>query len=138
MNYFDKDVFDDFKFEEDEQNTEEQICKVETELEIKFAEEYKNILKLYNGGSGEIGEYYIDLWSLEDIVDFYEENMEDEVSDLVVFASDGCGMAYAFRKGYEEIRFIPMDSLEYTYSKKCSDNFYQFIQEMYLGRLAEY
>ena len=138
MNYFDKDIFNDFNFQEDEQNTESQICKVEAELGIKFPEEYRGILKLYNGGSGEIGEYYIDLWSLEDIVDFYEENMGDESKDLVVFASDGCGMAYAFKKGYAEIRFIPMDSLEYVYSKRCSDNFYQFIKDMYVGRLTEY
>lgn len=138
MNYFDEDIFNDFNFQEDEQNTESQICKVEEELGIKFSKEYRSILKLYNGGSGEIGEYYIDLWSLEDIVDFYEENMGDESKDLVIFASDGCGMAYAFKKGYAEIRFIPMDSLEYAYSKRCSDNFYQFIHDMYLGRLTEY
>jgi hypothetical protein len=138
MNYFDKDIFNDFKFQEDEQNTESQIWKVEAELAIKFPEEYRSIFKLYNGGSGEIGEYYIDLWSLEDIVDFYEENMGEESKDLVVFASDGCGMAYAFKKGNAEIRFIPMDSLEYEYSKICSDNFYQFIQDMYLGKLKEY
>lgn len=138
MDYFDKDIFNDFNFEEDEQNTESQICKVEGELGIKFPEEYRSILRLYNGGSGKIGEYYVDLWSLEDIVDFYEENMGDESKNLVVFASDGCGMAYAFKKDYSEIRIIPMDSLEYEYSKKCSDNFYQFIQDMYLGKLTEY
>lgn len=138
MNYFDKDIFNNFNFQEDEQNTESQICVVEAELGIKFPEEYRSILKLHNGGSGEIGGYYIDLWGLEDIVDFYEENMEDESRDLIVFASDGCGMAYAFKKGCAEIRIIPMDSLEYEYSKRCSDNFYQLIQDMYLGRLTEY
>lgn len=138
MKYFNKDIFNDFNFQEDEQNTESQICKVESELGIKFPEEYREILKLYNGGSGDIGEYYIDLWSLEDIVDFYEENMEDESKDLVVFASDGCGMGYAFKKGCEEIRVIPMDSLEYAYSKKGGNNFYQLINDMYLGRLTEY
>ncbi|MBK1811935.1 SMI1/KNR4 family protein [Clostridium sp. YIM B02505] len=103
MNYFDKVIFNDFNFKEYEQNAESQICNVEEELGIKFPEEYRSILKLYNGGSGEGGEHYIDLWSLEDIVDFYEENMADESKDLVVFASDGCGMAYAFKKGYREI-----------------------------------
>ena len=29
-----------------------------------------------------------------DIINFYEDNMGDEIKDLVLFASDGCGMAY--------------------------------------------
>ena len=46
MNYFDKDIFNDFNFQEDEQNTESQICKVEAELGIKFPEEYRGIFKV--------------------------------------------------------------------------------------------
>ena len=138
MDYFDNNIFKKFNFQEDEQNTESQVGEVEKQLEIKFPEEYRSILKLYNGGSGEIGDYYIDLWSLEDIINFYEDNMGDEIKDLVLFASDGCGMAYAFKKNNIEIRTIPMDSLEYEYSKRCSEDFNQFIQEMCLGNLTEY
>ena len=107
MDFFDKDIFKDFNFQE-EQNTESQICIAELELGIKFPEELRKILLLYNGGSGEIGDYYLDLWSLEDIVDFYQENMEVEENNLVPFASDGCGMAFALKKGSSEIRIIPL------------------------------
>ena len=68
MDYFDNNIFKKFNFQEDEQNTESQVGEVEKQLEIKFPEEYRSILKLYNGGSGEIGDYYIDLWSLEEIL----------------------------------------------------------------------
>lgn len=47
-------------------------------------------------------------------------------------------MAYALNKDSVEIRVIPMDSLEYEYSKKCSDNFDAFIRDMYSGNLFEY
>lgn len=138
MEYFESGMFENFSFEDNELNTEEQICIVETQLEIKFQKEYRYILKLCNGGSGDIGENYIDLWNLEDIVDFYEDNVGEAIKDLVFFASDGCGMAYAFRKSNNEIRCIPMDSLEYECSKKISDNFYMFIKDMYLGSLIEW
>lgn len=138
MKFFDKDIFKDFNFKKEEQNTESQICKAELDLGIKFPEELRRILLLYNGGSGEIGDYYLDLWSLEDIVDFYQENMETEVNNLVPFASDGCGMAFALKKDSSEIRVIPMDSLEYIYSKECSNNFDKFIHDMYSGNLFEY
>ncbi|MGC6174272.1 SMI1/KNR4 family protein [Lacrimispora sp. 38-1] len=137
MDFFDKDIFKDFNFQE-EQNTESQICRAELELGIKFPEELRKILLLYNGGSGEIGDYYLDLWSLEDIIDFYQENMEVEENNLVPFASDGCGMAFALKKGSSEIRIIPMDSLEYKYSKVCGNNFNKFVHDMYSGDLLEY
>ncbi len=137
MDFFEKEIFKDFNFKE-EQNTESQICRAESDLGIKFPEEMRRILLLYNGGSGEIGDYYLDLWSLEDIIDFYQENMEVEENNLVPFASDGCGMAFALKKGSSEIRIIPMDSLEYKYSKECSNNFNKLIQDMYSGDFLEY
>ena len=138
MAFFHVDIFKDFNFQKNEQNTENQICKAELELGVDFPEGLRNILKLHNGGSGNIGKYYLDLWSLEDIIDFYQENMEDRAANLVPFASDGCGMSFTLNKGTIEIRVIPMDSLEYKYSKKCSKNFNEFIYEMYSGNLIEY
>ncbi|GEM_PF-6646433 len=48
------------------------------------------------------------------------------------------GMAFTLIKGTEEVSVIPMDSLEYKYSKKCGNNFDEFIHDMYSGNLAEY
>jgi hypothetical protein len=138
MQLFDENIFKDFRFQNDEHNTESQISKAESDLGIEFPEGLRSILKLYNGGSGKIGDYYLDLWALEDIIDFYQENMEAEADNLVPFASDGCGMSFTLIKGAVEIRVIPMDSLEYEYSKKCSNNFNEFINEMYSGKLIEY
>ena len=138
MNFEDKNFFKNFNFQKKEQNTEDQICKAESELEIKFPKELRKILLLYNGGNGKIGENYLDLWGIEDIVEFYQENMENGENNLIPFATDGCGMAFALKKGSSEIRIIPMDSLEYRYSKECSSNFNDFICDLYLGDLFEY
>ena len=138
MDYLNKDFYKNFNFRKEEHNTEDQICKVELELGAKVPEELREVLLLCNGGSGNIGKYYIDLWSIEDIVDFYEDVMETTDNILIPFASDGCGMAFALDKKTAEIRVIPMDSLEYEYSKKCSDSFRDFLHSMYSGDLPEY
>ena len=134
----DKDLFENFNFQKGEQNTESQICRAELELGIKFPKELRKILLLYNGGNGKIGENYLDLWGIEDIVEFYQENMENGEANLVPFATDGCGMALALKKDSSEIRIIPMDSLEYRYSKECGSNFNDFICDLYSGNLLEY
>ncbi len=138
MEFLNGDLFKNFNFQRDEKNTESQIGNAELELGIKFPEGLRGILKQYNGGSGQIGKSYLDLWSLEDIVDFYQENMETDAYILVPFASDGCGMSFTLVKENTEIRIVPMDSLEYEYSKKCSNNFDEFINEVYSGNLVEY
>lgn len=137
MNRFEDEIFKDFDFEENE-NTIQQINEVQKELGISFPNKYSEILRKHNGGSGNIGNYYIDMWRIEDIIDFYAECSETGLDNLVVFASDGSGMAYAFDKKDYSVRIIPMDSLEYEYSKKCSNNFEEFIQKMLDGKLIEY
>lgn len=137
MEFLKGNIFKDFNFQKDEQNTETKICKVESELGVKFPQGLRSILKLYNGGSGKIGNLYLDIWSLEDIVDFYHDNMA-AAENLIPFASDGCGMSFTLNKGAEEIRVIPMDSLEFEYSKICSNSFDELIHEMYSGNLIEY
>ncbi|WP_252238412.1 SMI1/KNR4 family protein [Clostridium sp. VAP51] len=137
MNKFEEDIFKDFDFE-DEENSEEQINEAQKEVGILFPNKYLEFLRNHNGGSGNIGNYYIDMWSLEDIIDFYDECVETGLDELVIFASDGCGMAYAFDKKNNSIRVIPMDSLEYESYKKCSNDFGRFIQEMLYNKLIEY
>ena len=63
--------------------------------------------------------------------------MENGEDNLVPFATDGCGMELALKKDSSEIRIIPMDSLEYRYSKECGSNFNDFICDLYSGNLNE-
>ena len=67
-------------------------------MNILFSKEYVEFLLKHNGGTGNIGKYYVDMWSLEDIIDFYDECIETGLEELVVFASDGCEMGYVFDK----------------------------------------
>lgn len=120
------------------QNTNDIICEFEETLGINFQKEYKKIMLKSNGSFGNIGKKYIEFWSLEDIEDFWEEIGEDFLEGLIPFASDGCGMAYAFKRDSNEIRMIPMDSLDLKSSKKCAENFDDFIMRLYNNMINEY
>jgi len=127
-----------FYFRSESGNTDSKLNEAETELNIIFQKEFRNILKLYDGGYGDIGKYYIDLWGIDDILNFYDDIGDEDMQDMIVFASDGCGMSYAFVRNSDEIRLVPMDSLDYISSERCSDSFEKLIMEMASGELREF
>ena len=68
-----------------------------------------------------IGEIMLEELIYEDI-----ENLDG----LIPFASDGCGIAFAFDKKSEEIVSIPMDCLERNYAKIIAVNYDDFIDRI--------
>jgi hypothetical protein len=108
--------------------SEKYITDFENEINWHFPEDFRNILKAVDGGYGEVGYNYIDFWSINDI-GFYVDEMKD-LDELILFASDGCGMAFAFDKRSNEIYSIPMDCLERGYEKIIAKNFNDFIQKL--------
>lgn len=138
MDKFIKEHFGNFNFRCEDGNTDNKLNEAEIELNITFQKEYRNILKLYDGGYGDIGKYYIDLWGIDDILNFHDDIGDEDMQDMIAFASDGCGMSYAFVRGSKEIRLVPMDSLDYMSSQTCSDSFEKLIMEMENGILREF
>ena len=108
--------------------SEKDIADFEKEINWQFPAAYREILIAVDGGYGKIGDFYIDFWSLNDII-FYYEDIED-LDGLIPFASDGCGIAFAFDKKSEEIVSIPMDCLERNYAKIIAINYDDFIDRL--------
>lgn len=121
------------KFEEKTGLSKEDIIDIERKIGFVYPIEYKELLMKFNGGYGSIGEYYIDFWEIDDILVYYDEN--EDIKDLIIFASDGCGVAFAFKKKGQSICSIPMDSLKKAYSREISANYVEFLQKMYDGKL---
>jgi hypothetical protein len=44
------------------------ISEIENKLDIRLPEDYKTFLSWSNGGEGEIGDNYISLWKVEDLI----------------------------------------------------------------------
>lgn len=76
---------------------ESSIRKVESELVIKFADDYIEFLSMYNGAEGAIGNAYLGLWEVERII---PENIGYEVKKFypgyLFFATNYGGTFYAF------------------------------------------
>ena len=108
--------------------SEKDITDFEKEINWDFPTDYREILMAVDGGYGKIGDFYIDFWNLNDII-FYYEDIEN-LDGLIPFASDGCGIAFAFDKKSEEIVSIPMDCLERNYAKIIAVNYDDFIDRI--------
>ncbi|MEH7114674.1 SMI1/KNR4 family protein [Neobacillus niacini] len=110
---------------------ENKVKEVETELGVTFPNDYLEFISYSNGAEGSIGENYLILWSIEDIIELNEAyGVNDFAKGLVLFGSDGGDTAFAFdsRKNETQIvsvAFIGMDLSEIT---TCSNTFNGFLQ----------
>ncbi len=105
------------------------VKKVEAELDVTFPNDYIEFISYSNGAEGSIGENYLILWSIEDIVELNEDyGVNEFAKGLVLFGSDGGDTAFAFDKRTNEtqivtVPFIGMDLNEIT---TCSNTFNGF------------
>ena len=110
---------------ESEGLSEESLINFEKEINWQFPKEYRDIIKEIDGGYGEVNNNYIEFWCINDIA-FYIDEVDDS-DEMILFASDGCGVAFAFDKNSCEVLSIPMDCIERSYAKKIANNFSDFI-----------
>jgi hypothetical protein len=110
---------------------ENKVRKVEIVLGVTFPSDYIKFISFSNGAEGSIGENYLILWSIEDIIELNEAyGVKDFAKGLVLFGSNGSDTAYAFDTRTNEtlivtVPFIGMDLEEVT---TCSNTFNDFLQ----------
>ena len=107
------------------------VVEVETKLGITFPNDYIEFLSYSNGAEGSIGENYLILWSIEDIIELNEAYcVTDFAEGIVLFGSDGGNEAFAFdtRKNETEIVTIPFIGMDLSEIKTCSKTFNGFLQ----------
>ena len=108
--------------------SEENLIRFEKEINWHFPTEYREIIKTVDGGYGEINNSYIDFWCINDIGLYIDEVTDSD--ELLLFASDGCGIAFAFDKRSNEVLSLPMDCLERSYAKIIANSFSDFIEKI--------
>jgi len=128
---FEEKLFENFRFNTEKINTDEYISQKEQEINYKFSEKYIEFMKKCNGGFGHIGEGDIDIWGLEEVIDFYDNC---EMEQYITFASDGCGMYLAFERNCNQIISLPSDDLSYDNPKEYSESFEEMFTELYRGK----
>lgn len=107
---------------------EERVAVLEKELKWSLPEDYRHLLLATDGGYCKIGSFYIDFWNINDIV-FYAEDVET-LDGLIPFASDGCGIAFAFDRKGEGVLSIPMDCLLRNCAKIIAKDFKDFLDKI--------
>jgi hypothetical protein len=122
------------QFELNEPVTENNIKKVEELLSINFPQEYYDFLLISNGGEGEIGQSYLVLWKIEDLIELNDAyGIEEFAPGLLIIGSDGGDTAYCIDirsdiKPFVQVPFIGMDLSEV---QGCSNDFKGFLRFLY-------
>jgi len=111
-----------------------EIEAVQTEMNIRFPNEYVRFLSYMNGGEGALGRNnYISLWSTHQLRDL---NKSYEVPiflpGVVLFGTDGGGEAYGFdwQSGKCAIVMVPFIGMSEATKTKISDNFIDFLIDL--------
>jgi hypothetical protein len=110
---------------------ENKVKVVETELGVTFPNDYIEFISYSNGAEGSIGENYLILWAIEDIIELNEAyDVNDFAGGLVLFGSDGGDTAFAFdtRKNETQIVTVPFIGMDLSEITTCSNTFNGFLQ----------
>lgn len=110
------------------------INSVEEELNFNFPKEYKDFLLFADGGEGPIGQAYLNLWKVEELIEDNEEySVEEFAPGMLIIGSDGGDTAFCIDTRYQEKPFvsIPFIGMDLEEVEKISDTFEGFIEALY-------
>ena len=112
-----------------------EIRRFQKNSKIHLPDDYLQFLQYSDGGEGFIGNAYVMLWRLEELLDLNQGyKVEEFAPELFLFGSDGGGEAFAFDMrsstvAIVSVPFIPLDSA-YAYRLGSSfDDFLDFISK---------
>lgn len=108
--------------------------EVQRKLRIVFPQEYVCFVTESNGAEGFIGNSYLALWPLEEIILLNEAaEVSKFAPGLLLFGSDGGDTAYAFdtRSDAMTIVELPFIGMGLEATKPCGDTFTEFLEYLY-------
>jgi hypothetical protein len=106
---------------------------------IRLPDEYKSFLLTSNGGEGFIGEAYVILWPIEELLQVnagYE--VETNAPGLFAFGSDGGGEAFAFRQpcATASVVMFPWVGVDAESTIAMASSFNQFLERLYCSGVS--
>ncbi len=97
---------------------------------------YAEFLKSSNGGWGEIGEHYLQLWPVEELLARNEGyDVAECAPGLLLFGSDGGGEAFAFdrQRPGQPVVMVPFIPLDRSDAIDIAPGFDEFLDRLYRG-----
>jgi len=107
------------------------IDQVQTALKFPLPESYVKFLLTANGGEGFIGDSYVILWRVEELISANAAyNVAEFAPGLFLFGSNGGGEAFGFNtcsdaESIVSIPFVPMDKSD---ARPAGSNFEAFLE----------
>ncbi|TNY26228.1 SMI1/KNR4 family protein [Fulvimonas soli] len=92
-------------------------------------EDFLNFLITHNGGEGYLGEEYLILWKLNELLEFNDDyEVEKYAPGLFLFGSNGGGEGFAFdRDNAMVIVMIPFIGMNRKYARFLANDFTSFL-----------
>jgi len=110
------------------------ISNAEAKLSKLLPSDFKELLKISNGGEGNIGNQYLIIWAIEELAAYNEQyEVAKYAPGLLVFGSNGGGEAYAFdyRIGScSGVVKIPFVGMTLQYAEDFAPNFIDFLRRL--------
>ena len=92
----------------------ESVLAAGRSLGVRFPDDYVDFMVQSNGAEGSVGKNaYLALWRVEELVPLNDSyHVEEFAPELVLFGSDGGGMAYAFDRNLERPRIVEVPFID--------------------------
>jgi hypothetical protein len=96
-----------------------------------LSQDYLAAVKEFGGREGFVGETYLRLYRLEELVALnLAYDVPSSLPELIVFGSDGCGEAFAFPLGEPKVVQVPFLPMAAEYVKRSAANFAEFVRTL--------
>jgi hypothetical protein len=111
------------------------IRQAEGELDVSFPEDYINFIIKSNGATGDVGGSYLQLWPIEDVLSRNTAlGVAEYAQSLVLFGSDGGGLAYGFNYQSTPMTIVGVDYVSIGVDEDtviCGYSFVEFLEFLY-------
>ncbi len=110
------------------------IRQFEAESRVRLPDDYAEFLRQANGGEGFVGDAYIILWRVGELLEMNKAYQVAEYApSLFLFGSDGGGEAFAFdtRSDAKPIVSVPFVGMELKLARPVASNFKAFLEELF-------
>jgi hypothetical protein len=110
------------------------IRQFETDSGFRLPDGYARFLQQTNGGEGFVGNEYLILWRMEELLEMNKAYQVPEYAPgLFLFGSDGGGEAFAFdtRSEAKPIVVIPFVGMDLSLTRPVAESFEAFLEELF-------
>jgi hypothetical protein len=120
------------KFDANPPASHDAVARCQANLKFPLPADYVQFLEQMNGGEGFVGDNYLMVWRVEDLIQANKDLFVDVAApELLLFGSDGGGEAFAFDTRWSPPRIVVVPSIVCLEDAiAIAPNFNSFLQHL--------